>query len=188
MPGHVWFWLGMTTPLVFCATGCQQKASKSAASTPPSAQVASAKPHSSSTPDNMPDLLAIAPEGKPAEAPRAAPQFEPPPPSTPAAPIGVSTTRREIKIALEDIRIAIDNYSLASGKMPSPALTLEIVRQAAPKYAELIRNGSIVIHPALNREDVWAYEAQSDASTVYVLFADRVEEMDMTAFRRRMGR
>ena len=90
---------------------------------------------------------------------------------------------------VSSIRIAIDNFSLASGRMPTPELTYQMVLQAAPNYARLIYERKIVLNPAGHREDVWAFEAVSKANpSVYVLFATGVEEMTPTALRARLGR
>jgi hypothetical protein len=98
-----------------------------------------------------------------------------------------AVSRTEIRTALQDIRLTIENASLASGRMPTPQDTLAMVRQAAPKYAKLIDDGDIVLHNARTREDVWAYEGKPQGQMALVLTSQGIEDMDLATLRQRLG-
>lgn len=99
-----------------------------------------------------------------------------------------AATRTEVRVALTDIRLTIDTFSLTDGKMPTPKQTLEMVKQAAPKYGKLIEDGDIVIHPARTREDIWAYEGKPTGQRVMVLTSQGVEDLDVLDLKQRLGR
>jgi hypothetical protein len=89
---------------------------------------------------------------------------------------------------MAQIRLFIDTASGASGRMPSPAETTAAIKQEAPAIAALIADGTIVIHPAKNREDVWAYEAKAMESSGWVATSAGVETMDSHTLKARLNR
>lgn len=89
---------------------------------------------------------------------------------------------------MAQIRLFIDTASGASGKMPTPAETLAAIKQEAPAIAALISDGTIVIHPAKNREDVWAYEAKALESSGWVAMSAGIETLDSATLKARLNR
>lgn len=64
--------------------------------------------------------------------------------------------RDDLLKALEQIRLFIDTASF-DGNMPSVQDTFAALQREAPKYAKMVSEGRITLHPATRREDVWAY-------------------------------
>jgi len=95
--------------------------------------------------------------------------------------------RTQVRAALADLRLTIENFEVTNGKMPTPQETLAMVRQAAPKYAKLIDDGDVVLNAARTRESVWAYEGRPPYGTYLVLTNQGVEEMDAQALKQRLG-
>ncbi len=95
--------------------------------------------------------------------------------------------RTKVRAALTDIRLTIEGYEVSNGKMPTPAETLQMVRQAAPAYAKLIDDGDVVLVAARTRQDVWAYEGKPPGSNYLVLTNQGVEDMDLATLRQRLG-
>jgi hypothetical protein len=87
---------------------------------------------------------------------------------------------------LQQIRTFIENASLASGRMPTPQQTLAALKQEAPKIAELVDDGTIVLHNAKTRESVWAYEKKAYDQGGMVLTNQGVERMDAATLRQRL--
>ncbi|HEY3787422.1 MAG TPA: hypothetical protein VGL71_01150, partial [Urbifossiella sp.] len=65
--------------------------------------------------------------------------------------------RPATKNELHQIHVFIEAASSASGQMPSPETTLAAIQKEAPKIAEAIKEGVIVLLPARSREEIWAY-------------------------------
>lgn len=95
--------------------------------------------------------------------------------------------RTQVRAALADMRLAIENYEISNGRMPTPQETLAMVRQSSPKYAKLIDDQAIVLHAARTRQDVWAYEGKPPGSNHLVLTSQGVEEMDGETLRQKLG-
>jgi hypothetical protein len=95
--------------------------------------------------------------------------------------------RTQVRAALADMRLAIENYEITNGRMPTPQETLAMVRQSSPKYAKLIDDQAIVLHAARTRQDVWAYEGKPPGSNYLVLTNQGVEEMDGQTLRQKLG-
>jgi len=85
------------------------------------------------------------------------------------------------------IRIYIENASGATGKMPTVAETYAALQKEAPKIAELVGDGTIVLHAARTREDVWAYERTAYDSRGWVLTSQGAEQMDAATLRQRLS-
>jgi hypothetical protein len=88
---------------------------------------------------------------------------------------------------LNQIRLFIENASGASGQMPDPKLTLAALQQEAPKIAEAVKEGIIVIYNARTREDIWAYEAVALEQGGQVVTSSGIERMDAATLRSRLG-
>ena len=88
---------------------------------------------------------------------------------------------------LHQIHIFIDSASGASGRMPSSQETLAALEKEAPKIAQAVKEGVIVLHPARSREDVWAYEAVALEQGGQVLTSNGIEKMDAATLKRRLG-
>lgn len=98
-----------------------------------------------------------------------------------------AATRAVSRNDLQNIRIYIENASLASGRMPSPQETLSALRQEAPNIAKQVDEGIIVLHPARSREGIWAYERKAYDQGGLVLTSSGVEQMDATTLRQRLN-
>jgi hypothetical protein len=88
---------------------------------------------------------------------------------------------------LHQIHLFIESASSASGQMPSPQETLAAIQKEAPKIAEAIREGVIVLLPAKSREEIWAYEAIALEQGGQVLTNNGIERMDAQTLRSRLG-
>ena len=88
---------------------------------------------------------------------------------------------------LNQIHLFIETYSSASGQMPSPQETLATIQKEAPKIAEAIKEGVIVLLPARSREEIWAYEAIALEQGGQVLTGGGIERMDVQTLRNRLG-
>lgn len=88
---------------------------------------------------------------------------------------------------LHQIHIFIESTSSASGQMPSPQETLTAIQKDAPKIAEAIKEGVIVLVPAKSREEIWAYEAIALEQGGQVLTNTGIERMDAETLRKRVG-
>ncbi len=89
---------------------------------------------------------------------------------------------------LNQIRIFIENASLASGRMPSVQETYQALKQEAPNLAKLIDEGTITLHPARTREEVWAYETAALEKGGLMLTSQGVERVDAQTLKQRLGR
>jgi hypothetical protein len=88
---------------------------------------------------------------------------------------------------LHQIHLFIESASAASGQMPSPQETLAALQREAPKIAEAIKEGVIVLTPARSREEIWAYEAIALEQGGQVLTNTGIERMDADTLKRRLG-
>lgn len=89
---------------------------------------------------------------------------------------------------LNQIRIYIENASLASGKMPNSNEILAALKQEAPAIYKKINDGDITLHPARTREEVWAYETAALTQGGLVCTSSGVERMDAATLKQRLGR
>ncbi len=87
---------------------------------------------------------------------------------------------------LQQIRIFIDNASLASGRMPSTQDTYAALKQEAPNIATLIDEGVLTLNNATTREQVWAYETDALKQGGQVLTGSGVERMDAETLAQRL--
>lgn len=106
---------------------------------------------------------------------------------------GVMQTLKTAKRAatlneLQQIRTFIENASAVSGQMPNPQLTLATLQQEAPKIADAVKEGVIVLHPARTRDEVWAYEAIALEQGGQVVTSSGIERMDAATLKARIGR
>jgi hypothetical protein len=88
---------------------------------------------------------------------------------------------------LNQIRIYIENASLASGRMPTVQETYQALQQEAPTIAALIDDRTITLHPARTREEVWAYETAALQNGGLMLTSQGVERVDAQTLRQRLG-
>ncbi len=89
---------------------------------------------------------------------------------------------------LQQIRVSIENASLASGRMPSVQETYQALKQEAPKIAKLIDDKVITLNPARTREEVWAYETAALEQGGLMLTSQGVERVDAQTLKQRLGR
>lgn len=97
-----------------------------------------------------------------------------------------AVTRDELLNALAQIRLFIDTAS-SDGNMPSVESTYAVLQKEAPKYAQYVADGKVVLNRATAREDVWAYAALPQGNYAVAL-ASGVEQMDLNSLNRRLGR
>lgn len=88
---------------------------------------------------------------------------------------------------LQQIRIFIENASLASGQMPSINDTYAALKREAPNIAALIDDRTLTLHPARTREEVWAYETAALQNGGLMLTGQGVERVDAATLRQRLG-
>jgi hypothetical protein len=101
--------------------------------------------------------------------------------------VAQAAKRLEVKNDLQQMRIFIENASLASGRMPSAQETYQALKKEAPKIAKLIDDRVITLNPARTREEVWAYETAALQSGGQVLTSQGVEQMDAETLKQRLG-
>jgi hypothetical protein len=87
---------------------------------------------------------------------------------------------------LAQIRIFIENASLASGSMPSVNDTYDALKKEAPKIAQLIDEKVLTLNPAKTREQVWAYETAAYTNGGLVLTSSGVERMDASVLKQKL--
>jgi hypothetical protein len=78
---------------------------------------------------------------------------------------------------LSNLRIFIDNASLASGQMPSRDEILAAAKQGDPKLHALLQDGLIVLTGTRTREGIWAYEKDAPSKGGMVLSSMGVERL-----------
>lgn len=76
-----------------------------------------------------------------------------------------------------NLRIFIENASLSSGRMPSVDEIRAAATMADPKLAQMLKDGSIVLTGAKERESVWAYEKDVTTKGGFVLSQNGVERL-----------
>lgn len=89
---------------------------------------------------------------------------------------------------LKMIHTFVEYASGASGRMPSTETTRAALKQEAPEIERKIYEGLIVLNPAKNREEIWAYEAKALVSSGWVATNNGVETMDAATLKRRLGK
>jgi hypothetical protein len=98
-----------------------------------------------------------------------------------------AVTRVVAESDMKQIQTFIEYSSGASGRMPTPQETLAALTREAPKIAEMVNDGTIVLNTARSREDVWAYEKKALEQRGWVVTSSAVEQMDSATLRQRLG-
>lgn len=88
---------------------------------------------------------------------------------------------------MNNLRLFIDNASVASGRMPSREEIFASAKQGDPKLAQFLQDGSIILTGATTREGVWAYEKDAPTRGGLVVTASGVERLSPDELRQRMG-
>jgi hypothetical protein len=88
---------------------------------------------------------------------------------------------------LTQIRLFIENASAVDGKIPPPELTFAALQKEAPKIAEAITEGVIVLWRAKTRDEIWAYEAAAVENGGQVVTSSGIERMDAATLKQRLG-
>jgi hypothetical protein len=94
--------------------------------------------------------------------------------------------REQLEVALDQIRLFIENASGPEGNMPSVQLTYETLRKEAPQYAKWVDEKLIVLNPAKTREEVWAY-AVLPQGNYSVLTSTGIQPMTLQQLNQRLG-
>jgi hypothetical protein len=98
-----------------------------------------------------------------------------------------ATDRLQLNNALDQIRIFIENASSVDGNMPSTQTTYEALKKEAPKYAKYIDDKLIVLNPAKNRDEVWAW-AVLPQGNYSVLTSSGIQPMTLQELNQRLGK
>jgi hypothetical protein len=113
--------------------------------------------------------------------PQPVPQPAPAKQSSPPA-----AASRVTKEDMENVWIFIENFSLASGKMPPPNLVYAALVEAKSPAAALVKDGSIVLTGATTRESVWAFEKNAATQGGMIVTQNKVETVTAAEFARRV--
>ncbi|QDU18428.1 hypothetical protein [Urbifossiella limnaea] len=89
---------------------------------------------------------------------------------------------------MEDVRIFIDNFSGAGGRMPTQAETRAALQMSGTPAFGLVQRGAITLTGATTREGVWAYETAAANSGGLIAGANGTETVTPAEFARRLGR
>ena len=108
------------------------------------------------------------------------PNPAPAPPGAATKPVG--------KADMNEVWVFIENASLASGKMPPAALTYAALVSARAAAAPRVKDGSIVLTGASQRESVWAFEAGAYLNGGLVATQNGVEALTAAELKRRLGK
>ena len=96
----------------------------------------------------------------------------------PGQPSGKAVTRADVN----DIWVFVETASLASGKMPGPDVIYTALVRAKSPAAELIRDGSIALSGAWNREGIWAFDRLAPTRGGWVVTHQGPEFLSAEAF------
>jgi hypothetical protein len=110
------------------------------------------------------------------------PQVQPPA-TTPAptfSPVGEAD--------MKEVWVFIDNASGATGKMPPPVATFQALVAAESPAAKLVKNGSIILTGATQREGIWAYEARAVTDGGLATSQNGVERLTAAQLKARLGK
>jgi hypothetical protein len=103
-----------------------------------------------------------------------------PMPTTPAAG-GKAVTKND----MNDVWIFMENYSLASGKMPGPDEVYAALIKADSPAAALVKDGSIALSGARSREGIWAFEKNAPTNGGWIASQNGPEQVTAAEFARR---
>lgn len=87
--------------------------------------------------------------------------------------------------ALNNLRLFIDTYSGANGKMPNKAQVLEAAKQDR-ELVEALNDGRIIVTETKSRDGVWAYEAEALKTNGQVITAVGIERMNADQLKQRL--
>lgn len=87
-----------------------------------------------------------------------------------------------------DLQVFIHDASLAAGKMPAPATIYRALVAAKSPAAELVKDGSIILTGATQRDGVWAYEARAILQGGLAVSQNGVETLTAEQLKARLGK
>lgn len=89
---------------------------------------------------------------------------------------------------MNELRLFIDQASLASGRMPTPNEIFDAAKQSgARKLTEFLQEGAIVLTGVQTREGIWAYEKDAPTRGGLAVTASGVERLTPDQLRQQMG-
>lgn len=100
-----------------------------------------------------------------------------------------AATRAVSQNELNNIRLFIENASLASGRMPSVEETRAALQREAAATFKLVEEGAIVLTGTRSRDGIWAYTAEAQSSVTgehLIVNASGVQRMDPQTLRQRL--
>lgn len=115
----------------------------------------------------------------------AAGALQPQKPSATPPPAKFSPVARQ---DMADLQVFIHDFSLASGKMPPPATVFQALVAAKSPAAELVKDGSIMLTGATQRDGVWAYETRAIFEGGFAVSQNGVETLTAAQLKARLGK
>jgi hypothetical protein len=94
--------------------------------------------------------------------------------------------RHVTAVEMHELHLFIENYSAASGSMPSKETILEVVKKESPKLYQMLQDGSIVLTGLQKREGVWAYQKDAPTQGGWILTQNGEERLDAAEVKKRL--
>lgn len=137
------------------------------------------------TPDDLRQYFPAQPQPKaqpPAPQPMGKIDTRPAPPAAPPVGNRVPVGQKD----LEDVRIFIDNFSGANGRMPTQQQVVAALQMSGSPAFALQQRGAITLTGATTREGVWAYETAAANHGGLITGANGTETVTAADFARRL--
>jgi hypothetical protein len=94
--------------------------------------------------------------------------------------------RHVAAVEMHELHLFIENYSAASGSMPTKEIILEVVKKESPKLYQMLQDGSIVLTGLQKREGVWAYQKDAPTQGGWILTQNGEERLDAAEVKKRL--
>lgn len=107
------------------------------------------------------------------------------PPTSPSTP---KAGKPVIEADMNEVWIFMENASIVSGKLPPMPLVYSALVKAEAKAAELVKDGSITLTGATERESIWAFETKALTQGGWVASQNGVENLTAAELKKRLGR
>lgn len=87
-----------------------------------------------------------------------------------------------------DLQVFIHDASLAAGKMPAPVLIYQALVAAGSPTAKLVKDGSIILTGATQRDAIWAFETRAILHGGFAVSQNGVETLTAAQLKTRLGK
>jgi hypothetical protein len=87
-----------------------------------------------------------------------------------------------------DLQVFIHDASLAAGRMPAPAFIYQALVEAKSPAAELVKDGSIILTGAGQRDAIWAFETRAILQGGFAVSQNGVETLTAEQLKARLGK